>query len=89
MLKDNSFSNNTTFSEWGKIKHGVHQGLVIGPLLFLLYTNGLLNIIAGLSKQVLFGDNMSIYIHTYIHTYTHTHISQILVPQHFRKILTI
>jgi len=54
MLKDNSFSNNTTFSEWGKTKHAVHQGSALGPLLFLLYTNGLPNIIADLSKPVLF-----------------------------------
>jgi len=78
VLKVNSFSNNTTFSEWGKIKHGVHQGLVLGPLFFLLYTNGLPNIIDDLSKPVLFGDNMSI-----------PYIYQILIPQNFKKILTI
>ena len=60
VLKDNSFSNNSTFSEWGKIKHGVPQGSVLGPLFFLLYINDLPNIIADLLKLVRFADDTSI-----------------------------
>ena len=56
MLIDNSFSNTTTFTEWGKIK----QCLVLGPLFFLLYINDLTNIIADLFKLILFADDMSI-----------------------------
>ena len=62
ILTDNIFSNNTTFSEWGKIKHGVLQRSVLGPLFFLLYINDLLNITADLSKLVLFADDTSIII---------------------------
>jgi Reverse transcriptase (RNA-dependent DNA polymerase). len=62
MLLDNSLSNNTTFSEWDKIKHSVPKGLVLGPLFFLLYINDLLNLTADLSKPVLFADDTSMII---------------------------
>jgi len=62
VLINNGFSNNTTFSEWGKIKHGTPQGSIIGPLIFLFYINDLPNIIADSSKPVLFADDTSIII---------------------------
>ena len=60
VLINNGLSNNTTFSEWGKIKHGVPQGSVLGPIFFLLYINDLPNIKADSSKPVLFADDTSI-----------------------------
>ena len=60
VLINNSFPNNTTFSKWGKIKHGVPMGSVLGPLFFLLYINGLQNMIADLLKPVLFADDTRI-----------------------------
>jgi hypothetical protein len=39
---------------WGKIKHGVLQGSILGSLLFILYINNLPNIINNKSKIVLF-----------------------------------
>jgi hypothetical protein len=55
VLINNDSSNNTTFSEWGKIKHGVPQGSILGPLFFLLYINDSL-------KLVLYADDTSIII---------------------------
>jgi len=62
VLINNGFSDNTTFSEWGKIKHGVPQGSILGHLFFLLYINDLPNIIADSLKPVLFAHDTSIII---------------------------
>jgi len=62
VLINNSSSNTTTFPEWGKIKHGVSQGWILGPLFFLICINDLPNIIADPSKPILFADNTSIII---------------------------
>jgi hypothetical protein len=62
VLINNSSSNTTTFSEWSKIKHGVTQGSILGPLFFLIYVNDLPNIIANPSTPILFADDTSIII---------------------------
>jgi hypothetical protein len=62
VLIDNSYSNNTAISEWGKTKHGILQGSVLDLLFFLLNINDIPNIISDLSKPVVFAFDTSIII---------------------------
>ncbi|XP_043470936.1 uncharacterized protein LOC122504103 [Leptopilina heterotoma] len=50
-------------SEWGHIGTGVPQGSVLGPLLFLLYTNDFRGVLK-YSKHMYFVDDLQIYIHS-------------------------
>jgi hypothetical protein len=52
--------NHNTFLDWGVIKHGVPQGSILGPLLFLFYVNDLSKTLNGKPKPVLFGDGTRI-----------------------------
>jgi hypothetical protein len=54
--------NNNSYSNWCEIKHGVPQGSILGPLLFLLYVNDLPKITDENSKLILFADDTSIII---------------------------
>jgi exonuclease III/uncharacterized protein YutD len=64
VLIKNNYSNKC-FSEWGKIKQGVPQGSILGPLFFLLYINDLPGLINDTSKPTVFADDTSIiFTHT-------------------------
>jgi len=60
VIKDTT--NNPTYSDWELIKHGVPQGSILGPLLFLLYINDLPLAIGKNARPILYADDTSIII---------------------------
>jgi hypothetical protein len=47
------------FSNWLTTKHGIPQGSILGPLLFILYINDLPPTIRTLTEPILFADDTS------------------------------
>ena len=51
---------NGDFSNWDTIKYGVPQGSILGPLLFIMFTNDMVNSIRN-SNVLLYADDTVIY----------------------------
>jgi hypothetical protein len=51
---------NSTASDWLRVQHGVPQGSILGPLLFLLYINDLPKTINKFAIPIIFADDTSI-----------------------------
>jgi hypothetical protein len=58
LIKDNY--SGTYYSEWNKVKRGVPQGLILGPLFFLFYINDLPETIKYTSLPTLFANDINI-----------------------------
>ena len=56
----NDSENSNKVSNWTKVKHGVPQGFILGPPLFLLYINDLPKIINKSSAPIIFADDTSV-----------------------------
>jgi hypothetical protein len=62
VLMGGKSSYHSNYLEWGKIIHGVPQGFILGPLLFLFNINDLLNIVHYNSKPTLYADDTSLIV---------------------------
>jgi hypothetical protein len=59
-------NGSTTTSGWAKIEHGVLQGSVLEPSLFLIFINDLHKFVNDKSVPILFADDTSILLSTQI-----------------------
>lgn len=60
VLIDNRNTHNSPYSRWQKVKYGVPQVSILGPLFFLFYIIDLTEVTTKNAKLVLYADNFKL-----------------------------
>ena len=51
------------FSCWAEVLSGIPQGSILGPLLFIIFINDLVDLCSDIIKMYLFADDAKLYCH--------------------------
>jgi hypothetical protein len=57
-----AYATQSACSNWGTIEHGVPQGSILGPLIFIIYINDLPQTVNTLAIPIIFADDTSVII---------------------------
>ena len=57
--RDQRLAFNGTYSKWQVVRSGIHQGLVLGPMLFIMYRNSMPE--CAKSPKYLFADDVKLF----------------------------